>query len=918
MHVSRYDILVAVLVVALLASVVWLLRILLKKDRYTRERFAFAGLTSLAALGLTVVSAISQKETLWGSLINLVGDIWGNPRPTEPPHFSDHVLMVIIFAGMVWFVVRVFEGWDGAVSVRQFEKQRYSEPASFVADGLYEARRVLRREPQLERYQPAPPNLERALGEPRDSLAWHIQARDLICLTKRDYVIDRDEAWHSDARCWVGLNKRTRAVVAIRCDVDHPTDAELKEFVRYVRLVTLNSSQDSTRFELIAASRVRASEASVNVDGITVTLKSEDSLLDGLVDFSDYFLDLKVRVEEQTLPDSSLTLADVYVPSSCRDEARVSHPDLEAYIRKWSEERGQRQLALLGEYGQGKSTAALMIAYRMTRTSDLRRVPILIELRGKSPRNMTPEELLAGWASPYGIDPRALIKLLVAGRLLLILEGFDEMDLIGSSDSRIAHFRTLWQFAYPAAKILITGRPNFFLDDLEMKAALGIARPSGAGPYCEAVHLVPFSLQQISAALRNAGASTRTEVVNLARRDEKFREIVSRGSLLYVVGQLWEREKLSQHAGNINSAFVMDLFIKHSYRRQSAKVTGKAPDFMVLSEEERAFFMCGIAAQMAALELPNQISPDEFERAVKSLYDAIPESVSTVVEGAMQKPRMPLRVRLKDMDDALEGVITDVRSGGILVRDQAKSGSLRFAHKSFMEFLAARPYADKISGFKSESTAALLIATRLKLWHVVRREESFTFLAELLVVMSRTSMLGGRETCRWIYNRAVVDSLEGGLWGRFCAWLAIRGVVYAQASALAKSDGNALTSAYFGVVPSVLMFPPGRHGAFREGLLVAVSAMAMVQLLFETILMRTHGARLTQLGNTLTSALATVAVVLVALSGVGISLRSQRAETLLRLWVVCCVTAGLKDEDMEPVVKAKWRSLIIAWEGSSS
>src|SRR5205807_2592999 len=118
---------------------------------------------------------------------------------------------------------------------------------------------------------------------------------------------------------------------------------------------------------------------------------------------------------------------------------------------------------------------------------------------------------------------------------------------------------TLWRFCYPAAKILITGRPNFFLDDREMRAALGIFKSSAAGPYCEALHLEPFSLEQIGYALRAASPKTRNEIVDLASKDEKFREIVSRGSLLYVVSQLWEREDLSKYAGRITSAFVMDM-----------------------------------------------------------------------------------------------------------------------------------------------------------------------------------------------------------------------------------------------------------------------------------------------------------------------------------------------------------------------
>ena len=101
------------------------------------------------------------------------------------------------------------------------------------------------------------------------------------------------------------------------------------------------------------------------------------------------------------------------------------------------------------------------------------------------------------------------MRLLIAGRLALVFEGFDEMALVGDAEIRLKHFRTLWQFAYPRAKILVTGRPNFFLDEEEMKAALGISKPIGDRPYCEALRLAPFNPEQIRDCLLYTSPSPR-------------------------------------------------------------------------------------------------------------------------------------------------------------------------------------------------------------------------------------------------------------------------------------------------------------------------------------------------------------------------------------------------------------------------
>lgn len=57
------------------------------------------------------------------------------------------------------------------------------------------------------------------------------------------------------------------------------------------------------------------------------------------------------------------------------------------------------------------------------------------------------------------------------------------------------------------------------------------------GAYCEAVGLEPFDLEQTEKALRSYSEKVRTEIIALAKTNPKFRELVSRGSLLYVVSE---------------------------------------------------------------------------------------------------------------------------------------------------------------------------------------------------------------------------------------------------------------------------------------------------------------------------------------------------------------------------------------------
>ena len=678
MRPSVSEIVTATALLAATAAIIWVIRIVFRKNENTRERFAFAALTTISTMFVSILSALADKQTLFGEVLGALHDVRGEHMKPDPPHLGDHALMIVLFIIVVHFTLRIYENWDGAVSERHNDKLRYHESAPLLAEGLHEAKRIFKREPAPKIYQRSShEGLPSALEFTAYSPAWHIEARDLICLSNPNIEIDVNNGWQEQTRCWIGVHRKTLRPVAVKCSETMIDSSEAREFIRYVQQVLGTISP----VDYMVATRDSTDKENIAVDSLHIKVIDQSRMLEDLVDFSDYFADLVFRVERQPLADSAQAVADVYVTPKCMRENNTESIDLDAYLTLWSTEPGQRQLALLGEYGQGKSTAALMFAYRKAKSYRFpSRVPILIELRGRSPRNLTPEDLIAAWAYPYRINPKAVMKLLAAGKILLVLEGFDEMALVGDPEARLAHFQTLWKLCYPLAKILITGRPNFFLDNEEMKAALGIFKSTASGPFCEALQLIPFDLDQIENALRGSSEQTKNEIVGLATRDGKFREIVSRGSLLYVVSQLWEREGLGAYAGRITSAFVMDLFIQHSYRRQTSKASG-APLFMILNEMERGFFMCGVAAYMGSKNLPNQITKDQFDKVIKSLYSAIPPSVSTRVQGIPGVRQKPLRERLAFTDDPIEDVSTDVRSTGILVSDQIKSGALRFAHK---------------------------------------------------------------------------------------------------------------------------------------------------------------------------------------------------------------------------------------------
>lgn len=701
------------------------------KRRYTRERYAFTALSATVAIVALTITSIKYVPP-WTGISQLIATLFGLPVAELPqPHWSENALIIIFAMFAIWLIHKAFVSWgDRPISVKDYERAKLHEEANFVLDGLSEFRRVILRGPPIEVYTPAARPRPSSLTTPTDSLAWRDIARDLLELRCSSYHFDEERDWYPKADSWIGRDTKDGKYVAVLCVREEPSSDRLNAFIQYVNQLTENEE-----VELIVAVEAEAYTDRMQHNGNVIRIESQSSLLNDLVDFGDYISDIRKRVNDTPLPDSEVYLPETYIESQITEDGNSGTDEalsLEKYLLAWLKEPGQRQLALLGEYGQGKSTGALMFTYHALTGSfgELKRIPLLIELRGKCPSALPPLELLGAWASHYRIDPRALMILLRAGKICLILEGFDEMSAVADPEARLAHFRTLWRFCLPKAKILITGRPNLFLDDSELKSALGIAQSSGAGPYCEAIHLKPFSLEQMHIGLRWTEEDVREEILELARTDEKFRDIAFRPSLLYIIALLWKSPQLAKNREQMSAASVMGAFVDHCFRRQTEKQR-ETPQFMVLTESERRYFTNGLACFMVANELQNQISHPEFEQAITSLYSVIPEKIPSV-DVLTEEPVPPLRQRLAERDDALDAVITDVRAYGLLVRDHSRFDALKFPHKSFFEYLFGAYVANHFTDQNSEITASIRYATNVRPEAISDMPEALAFAGEII------------------------------------------------------------------------------------------------------------------------------------------------------------------------------------------
>ena len=295
---------------------------------------------------------------------------------------------------------------------------------------------------------------------------------------------------------------------------------------------------------------------------------------------------------------------------------------------------------------------------------------------------------------------------------MLIFDGFDKMDLVGNDDIRKQHFRNLWRLVLPKSKVLVTGRPNYFLSRDEMASALGFQPESTDVPYCEGLLLLPFRVEQIMQALRFTEDSVRNGIQHImeTQMSGSFLDLISRPSHLFLVSQIWETRQLEHKYQNLISALIINEFLQNCFERQAAK--GIRAPYFYLSSLEREYFMIGIAARMYKLGVVS-ISNDSFQIAIQELLELFPEELSAKNPTFVYLRNGKSVCEFANADEnSLSAIMNDVRTCGVLVNDTVNDG-LCFAHKSFFDVLVAKFFLGKM--LNSDHNAKTIYAAPAKL-----------------------------------------------------------------------------------------------------------------------------------------------------------------------------------------------------------
>ena len=426
------------------------------------------------------------------------------------------------------------------------------------------------------------------------------------------------------------------------------------------------------------------------VQGINETLVPVNDLLSEW-DFPKTTVALEPLVKKSPpLPQEQIDykefIPEHYIPSRCHNEKGKNKGLLHDYVLAWLNDPKRKLLAVLGDYGIGKTSFCYKFACDMTGSTY---VPVVVELK---------TVMAEGW--------REVIQREVRSRAgdstqspVLILDGFDELSLTFDKKTVIKEVKNLSEKTQEYKKVILTSRTQFFRDEEEEKETLVRKEFHERGPRpltyprFERIYVSLFDDGQIrryldlclgkaaSKKFWNETVEKVFDVKDLARRPILIELIVN------------DLEAVQNIEGKVTPGKVYRTITERWREREEQRL----PQSIVLQQKEEKIpknimlFMEELAYWMLTHE-KDRLHFNTLKDAINKYFD--------------DETKDMLRLSLDNLD-------YQIRNCSFLSRHA--QGYYAFAHRSFMEYFVARKLAreipeDKAKEIKITDQPALFIS----------------------------------------------------------------------------------------------------------------------------------------------------------------------------------------------------------------
>lgn len=401
-----------------------------------------------------------------------------------------------------------------------------------------------------------------------------------------------------------------------------------------------------------------------------------------------YFDSLTALVKSSQIPDLYVDLEchklGVSEDGSILDKDRYT--SLDSYIDQWLVERGKMHISLLGEFGAGKTWFCRHYTYRQLQrflnNPARERLPLLITLRmfskATTAQQLINDAFLEQYKLPFiGSAYDVFQNMNLNGKVLLILDGFDEMARKVDYQTVVDNFWELAKLVEENSKVILTSRTEYFRWAKESEKIFGgeeygrqtiVLQP----PSFEVVYLEPFSDDQIREVISKRIGHEQGDIISgKIMGAQNLAEMARKPVLLELL--LAALDEVSPHILETPTQVYLYATNKLLLRNITAEKT-------FTSTADKLYFLCELAWEM--------INSGQL----RIHYMEIPERIKTYFGD-----------RVKDQHE-LDTWDYDLRAQTLLHRDAA--GYYEFAHKSLAEYFVAFKLAAEIGCLGSSFTDA--------------------------------------------------------------------------------------------------------------------------------------------------------------------------------------------------------------------
>ncbi|MCK5739479.1 hypothetical protein KAH55_09870, partial [bacterium] len=181
-----------------------------------------------------------------------------------------------------------------------------------------------------------------------------------------------------------------------------------------------------------------------------IELTTLDEFVNGLLDIENHKISIVEQYENEAICRN-------YIQLKChRRETPQGATELSNFFQDWIQNKTINQLALLGDFGTGKTEFCRRIEWQFLKAyeaSNPSRIPVVIKLRDH--KGLKLRQMIDSVMNDMGlkkIDYQAFRTLNRLGRFVILIDGFDEMDTYASLIEMKKNFRILCELVEGESK----------------------------------------------------------------------------------------------------------------------------------------------------------------------------------------------------------------------------------------------------------------------------------------------------------------------------------------------------------------------------------------------------------------------------------------------------------------------------------